>query len=107
MAISLKKEEVKGLRPTTVVVDEIISEEDKSIDAIIEAAGQYDPLDDGETSAPIEASTNFLHPDPLTIILDVLQTLITKVEGLSDITEKEKVIGKLKGALEILSKNCN
>lgn len=55
------------------------------------------PLDD----TPDEIS------NPLQIILNVLQTLITKVEGLNDIKEKEKVIGKLKGALEILSKSCN
>lgn len=45
--------------------------------------------------------------NPLQIILDAVQILIVKVEALNNIKEKEKAIGKLKGVLEILSKNCN
>lgn len=69
-------------------------------------------LDTGHEELPKEGESTVADmpnglANPLQIILDAVQILIVKVEALDNIKEKEKAIGKLKGVLEILSKNCN
>jgi len=58
-----------------------------------------------EVNPPIPQVEESMGPSPLEVILSVTQTLISKVEGLSNIKDKDKIIGKLKGALELLSSN--
>jgi len=94
---TLKKEEVK-----LPEVEKELTEDKGDISEEELDSWKPDPpsVENGEV-------TMGLGPDPLTIILDVTQTLITKVEALPNIKEKVKIIGKLKGALELLSMSCN
>jgi len=94
---TLKKEEVK--LPETE--EELVEDNEEITEEELDAwKPEPSSVENGEV-------TMGLGPDPLTIILDVTQTLITKVEALPNIKEKVKIIGKLKGALELLSMSCN